>query len=484
MRFTKHPSTPDEVVEFINRWDVYRRDATDLSFKVPEELAEQRNYMLQRQIQLVAEGSPYYQRIFREHRIDPQRIKTVDDLEQLPLTFKHDYMAQPEDFRLKFANPGPYEQFYDVTFTTGTTTGRPTPFYNTTHDHFRLLLGLQRMMKISCVTPKDVVANAFPLGIIPHIGYFRMTAICSAIGAAVVFGNTGTPYAEAPVHRSLTELIELIEVHRCTVLAGIGSYLRRLIVEAERQGRDFSCVRMVLAMGEAVPRGMRDDMRRRLQNIGAKDVLVFNPYGATEFQASFVECVEFSGVHNYDPGLYYVEIVDEKTGKRLPDGETGLVALTHLDRRGTVLIRYILGDIAAMTRERCPHCGRYSERLITKVGSTYATRTKELVKLKGTLINPEIIKNEVANVPGVLEYQIVFTKRDPGDPYSPDELVIRVAVSASADRDFVEKAIVDRVLLAAEMRCRVEFVADPSEIFDPMKTLKATRVVDLRLPEE
>jgi hypothetical protein len=51
------------------------------------------------------------------------------------------------------------------------------------------------------------------------------------------------------------------------------------------------------------------------------------------------------------------------------------------------------------------------------VGSTYATRTGELVNLKGTLINPEIPRDEIANTAGIAEHQVVFTKKDPSDPY-------------------------------------------------------------------
>ena len=31
--------------------------------------------------------------------------------------------------------------------------------------------------------------------------------------------------------------------------------------------------------------------------------------------------------------------------RRLPDGESGMLAITHLHRRGTVLLRYLVGDI-------------------------------------------------------------------------------------------------------------------------------------------
>ena len=167
-------------------------------------------------------------------------------------------MKRPEDFRLKFKNPSPFDQFYDVTFTTGTTTGKPTPFYNTTYDHFLLTKALTRYMKIACVTPDDVIVNTFPLGVVPHIGYVRMNQIAIALGAPLIVGNTGSPFPEAQIHRGMNDLIEMIEHYKASVIGGIGSFCRRLIVEAERQGRDFSSVRNVLAMGEGVPKVLEE----------------------------------------------------------------------------------------------------------------------------------------------------------------------------------------------------------------------------------
>ncbi len=475
------PKTPEQVQQFISQYPVFRNDTDDFNFFPQEEMKRRQSQLLRRQVEWAYEGSPYYREIFDRQGLVPGDIQSLDDLAKLPVTAKKTYMERPEDFRLKFRNPSPYDQYYDVTYTTGTTMGKPTPFHNTSYDHFLLTRAVMRYMKIACVTPDDIIVNTFPLGVVPHIGYFRMNQIAFSIGARLIVGNTGSPFPEAAVHRTMYDLIEMIARYKVTVIGGIGSFCRRLIVEAERKGMDFSSVRNVLAMGEGVPKGMREDMRDRLQKMGAKNVFISNPFGFTECQASFAECVEFSGCHNYDPSLYFMEVVNPETGERLPDGETGQLAITHLNRRGTVLLRYLIGDLSAITNETCPHCGRTGQRLIIKAGSTYGTRTKELVKLKGTLINPETMKSEIANVPGVAEYQIIFTKEDLNDPYSLDRLLIKVAVS-ERNPDLVAKEIRERILITAEMTPKVE-IAKPEEIYDPTKTLKATRVIDLRPTE-
>jgi phenylacetate-CoA ligase len=171
--------------------------------------------------------------------------------------------------------------------------------------------------------------------------------------------------------------------------------------------------------------------------------------------------------------IRYFEVVDQQSHEPLADGQQGLFSVTHLDRRGTVLLRYLTGDLNAISNETCPFCGRQGPRIVTNT-----VRTAELVKLKGTLINPDIIKEAIATVDGIEEYQVVFTKEQRDDPYSPDRLLVRVAAPAD-EQERVRVQLVAKVAEAAEMRPVIEFVT-MNEIFDPMKTPKSTRIVDLR----
>jgi phenylacetate-coenzyme A ligase PaaK-like adenylate-forming protein len=101
-----------------------------------------------------------------------------------------------------------------------------------------------------------------------------------------------------------------------------------------------------------------------------------------------------------------------------------------------------------------------------------------LVKLKGTLINPDIIKEAIATIDGIEEYQIIFTKEQQDDPYSPDRLLVRVA-APHREKERISIQLFTKVVEAAEMRPAIDFV-EMSEIFDPTKALKSTRIVDLR----
>jgi len=475
----KVPVTPENTKRYIESIPLYRED-DDPSFWPQEKIREMQDQNFRRQMDWIWDGHDYYKRVFKEEGIEPGDIQSLDDLEKIPLTHKKDYMAEPDSFKLKPSEPTLYDWDFEVTYTTGSTTGVPTPFWNTIHDAHGIWQMIFRGVKLGGFPPYSRGINLFPLGPVPHIGFFRARDIgIMGIGSMNMFGCTGMTYPEFPVHRSMDYAIDLIEHGKAEVWLGIASFIRRLIMKAEAEGRDFSATKHIQALGEACPKAMREDMRNRLMNMGAEDPFISNSYGFTEMQGAMPECTDFSGCHNPAPNLYFFEVVDEETGKRLPDGERGLICITHLNRRGTVLLRYVIGDLGAMTHETCPHCGRNVARTVIAVGSTYATRTSELVNLKGTLINPEILRDEVANTPGVKEYQIVFTKKDPEDPFSLDELVVKVAEEESYDRQKLEQDIQTKLITAVEMRPRVEFVS-MKEIYDPTVALKAYRVIDLR----
>jgi phenylacetate-coenzyme A ligase PaaK-like adenylate-forming protein len=221
---------------------------------------------------------------------------------------------------------------------------------------------------------------------------------------------------------------------------------------------------------------MRDDIRRRFQSLGADDIKVFTNYGFTEMQYSTFECVENGSYHNIMFDYVFFEIVDPETGRRLPDGQDGQVAMTHVNRRGTVLLRYLMGDLSSVRHDRCPSCRREGQRF-----TVMPYRTADLVKLKGTLINPQLVQHELASIPWIGEYQVVFSKEDPADPLSLDTLIVRVAPEKSAPlKDVIEEVVKRQVKAACEITPRVEITATPEEIFNPEKTLKAVRIVDKR----
>ncbi len=448
-------------------------EQSDIQRLPREQIREIQNRKLRRQIELCLRGHPYYQRLCATHRLDRDDIQTVEDLHKLPVTSKLDFAGDPEAFRLDIPELPPTERLiWEVMYTTGTTTGQPAIMYTTTYDHYGFLLQTKRASELSGFTPSDRFANVLPMAPFPMGAFVRCHHHAAAIGALMADALPGTPYPDLPVHRSLDEAVTLVERHRCTIIFGVAGFVRRLLIRAREVGADYSSVRMCAVTGEYCSPAMRDDLRRRLTELGAKNPVINDRYGSTEI-GLLTQCGEGQPWHNPAPDFVYLEVLEPETYKSLPDGARGLLVMTHLDRRGTVLLRYVVGDVVSMTHEPCPHCGRASERVIGP-----PVRTKELLKVKGMLVNPDLMKDELMRIHGVEEFQIVFTLRDLADPYSGDELVVRVA-PGQRDLAALETEIVTRITHAVAVRPRVVF-EERDAIYDPERSSKPERIVDSR----
>ena len=427
---------------------------------------------LRAMLALCARGHPYYKRKWNEAGVDVSKVNSLSDLESLPLTSKQDLMDDPESFRLHLPDLPLHERvLWEVIYTTGTTS-EPTPVYNTTHDYHAYLFQSARVSEISDIRETDVIANLFPLTPAPMGAFVRSATNAYAAGATIFGVLPGAAHGAFNVHRSMNQAVRSIALHRATILWGIPSFIRRVLLQAIETGADFRSVRMCAITGEASSPSMRDEIRRCLRSLGAQGTIVFDRYGSTEMGA-FAQCHEEGDWHNPAPEIQFHEVVDPDTGRRLPDGERGALAVTHLDRRGTVLIRFLVGDVVSIDRTPCPHCGRHGERIIGPV-----VRTKDLVKVKGMLINPAVLLDALQGLADVDEVQVVVQRVDVNDPFSMDELLVRMATQSLA-KDQLANDIADRVQQAVRVKPRVEFT-NVIDIYDPASQTKARRFVDKR----
>jgi phenylacetate-CoA ligase len=444
---------------------------TDLLRQSDAAIERLQSERLRHMLALCARGHPYYRRRWAEAGITVESIPSVADLERVPLTPKRDLMADPEAFRLRLPELPLHERvLWEVGYTTGST-GDPTPVYNTTHDYHAYLFQSRRVAEISGMRSTDVIANLFPLTAAPMGAFIRSATNAYAMGAAIFAALPGAPIGSFGVQRPLEDAVTLIESHRATVLWGIPSFVRRVLLRAIERGADFQSVRMCALTGEATTPAFREELRRCLRSLRAAGTIMFDRYGSTEMGA-FSQCREDGEWHNPAPEIQYHEVVDPDTGRRLPDGERGALAVTHLDRRGTVLVRFLVGDIVSIARGACPHCGRYGDRIVGPV-----LRTKDLVKVKGMLLNPAALLDALNAMTGLKEVQVVVQRENPSDPFSADEMVVRVATDADIDQ--IRSQVVERTQAVTQVRPRVEFVKS-SELYDPARDTKAVRFKDER----
>jgi len=419
------------------------------------ELRSVQEERFERQLDMVFEAHPYYIEQFKKKGLSRGDIKGLADLSKLPLTYKEDWIARPDDFRLDMSRISwatrEDRTLWEVIFTAGSTSD-PTPFYDTSYDHYARISQLKRTAEIAGITGEDTVINLFPLTSVPHQGYLSALYGSQAVGAKLISGYGGSFDGGFGLIRRSTEAIQMIEKHQVTVLWGIGFFLRRLIMVAQDSGSDFSSVRLVMPMGEGCPAGMREDIRQRMADLGATDIKVLNGYGFTEKHGPSVECAELKGFHLPKPARFFFEFLDPQTLEPVGMDQKGLVVMTQLDRRGTCLLRYVVGDICRLSYETCPECGAWEPRF-----DMIPYRTGGIVKVKGTLINVAALYEVLSSIDGIEEYEIVVAKAVPSDPFSEDVLLIRVACQAERRND-LQASVPQAVRRSQEVTPKIEFV--------------------------
>ncbi len=415
-------------------------------------------------LDLAATRHPLTRRKLAEAGLQRSDLVTPEDLHRLPVTTKAELMAAPQDARLDLEGADVPEEAripWDTMYTTGSTS-RPTPFVSTTSDFWDILFLQRRMLRIRGVTEQDRIANLFPLTTHPHGAFIRVLHAAAALHIPVVSALPGNPGPGFAVGQELDGVVDTLVRTRPTILWGVPSYMRRVIARAVQRGLALPELRLVFVTGEAVSGAARADLVARLAEVGALEADVSVSYGMTEIQGGLVECAPGSGLHNPHPEAIAIDVVHPDTHAPLPDGEEGLILVSHMRRRGTLLLRYAVGDLGVRSTEPCPHCGGVTERILGT-----PRRADDLAKLRGMLVNPALAIAAVEAVRGVRDFAFEVSREG---PLGMDAFLLRIVADPG-----IEDALAAAVKQAIGVTPRVERVAEL-----PAAGWKAKRWVDQR----
>lgn len=146
----------------------------------------------------------------------------------------------------------------------------------------------------------------------------------------------------------LERIISLIESRRVKFLAGYASSLYCIASYAASNQKSIE-LDGVISLGDM----LFPHYRRKLESaFGCK---IHDTYGCCEGFQIAAQCGEMN-YHVCMP-LTFVEILDDE-GRRAPPGSFGRVVLTRLDLNPMPLIRYEVGDVAALSNNESCDCGR------------------------------------------------------------------------------------------------------------------------------
>ena len=430
----------------------------DIEFQTREEIKLFQEELLRKQIAFLAAHSAYYQRVFESEHIQPESIRTLEDLHRLPFTEKKDLQLFNRDFLCC-----PREAIIDFVTTSGTL-GDPVTFGCTEKDLQRLAYNERKSFACAGVDKNNVVQlmttidKRFMAGMAYFLGLREL-------GAGVIRVGNGIPELQWDTIKRLQP----------DTLMCVPSFILRLIEYAEANHIDYrhSSVRRIIGIGE----GLRNQdltlniLGQRIHNKWP-EVSLFATYSSTEMGATFSECEYGLGGHVH-PELIIVEIIGED-GQEVPDGQVGEVVVTTLGVEGMPLLRFRTGDMAAKLVDRC-RCGRSSYRLTPLVG-----RKNNMIKLKGTTIYPPAINDVLASVDYVSNFVVVVRDSDAGT----DEVVVRIGLKNNvslSDKDII-KDLKDHFRSRLRVAPIIEILPDDviARINNPAGSRKPVKFIDER----
>ncbi len=396
---------------------------------------------------------PFYRRKFDELGVDPESIRSLEDIRRLPFTVKND-LRDNYPYGL-FAVP--LREVVRVHASSGTT-GMSTVVGYTKNDIKTWSNLTARVLTAAGVTKDDVVQISFGYGL--FTGGFGLHYGAERIGASVIPISSGNTKRQ----------IKIMQDFKTTALICTPSYALLMADTLFEMGVNINSLSLRYGLFGAEPwsEGMRTEIQEKLK------IVATDNYGLSEIMGPGVagECMERNGLH-INEDHFFVEVINPETLEPVAPGETGELVITTLTKEAFPMIRYRTRDLTRLLPDPCP-CGRTLRRMHRVLG-----RSDDMLIVKGVNVFPSQIESVLFEVEGTEpHYQIVVDRKG-----HLDEITVLIEVSEEIFFDEMkkQKQVVDLIKRRLQSELGIGVEVKPVE----KKTLerfegKAQRVLDQR----
>ena len=370
------------------------------------------------QIKRLISSDNYYGNKYRELNITG--ISSQEEFEALPFSSKDDLRnAYPLGIQAV-----PDEKVVRIHSSSGTT-GKPVIIPYTAKDVDDWATMFARCYETAGITNTDRIQITPGYGLWTAGIGFQLG--CEKLGAMAI------PMGPGNTDKQLQMMVDL----KSTVITATSSYALLLSEEIEKRGiRDQICLKKGVIGSERWSEKMRKSIREGL------GIELFDIYGLTEIYGPGIgiNCPGETAIHYWDDYIY-IEIIDPKTGKPVPDGEEGEIVITTLVKEGAPLIRFRTHDISRIVPGtcNCDRCKKYPRIDIIK------GRSDDMFKVHGVNMFPSQVEELLSMVDGV-----------------SSEYNINIAHDESKNKDVM--------LVTCEAEGRVEFDAAAAQIKELFKS--------------
>lgn len=360
-------------------------------FLTEEQVLELQNRKLQKLVKHCYETVPYYTKLFDSLGIDPNQIKTRDDLKVLPVLTKQIIRDNYDDLFSKGMNPKRLRKG-----STGGSTGTPLKFCTDAAEWSSWKASTLRAWKWYGLNLGDKI---FSLGG-SSINKKKDLLSFKGLYDRIIMRNfkfSSADVSDEGMQRNYEAYMKI----KPQAIRGYGSSLYIFARYIEKNNLPVLPLKVLLTTGEV----LMPEYRRKLEEVFHAPL--YDAYGAGDGGILSHECKEHKGFHITEESCV-IEITD-KQGKPLEDGEVGFVCTTDLDNFVFPFLRYHVGDMAYIKKELCS-CGRKT-RLI---GEVMGRAGRLMYNKQGVPISPTVLPMMFypeLNYHNV-EYQKVYNKID------------------------------------------------------------------------
>jgi phenylacetate-CoA ligase len=369
--------------------------------------------------------SPAIKQTFDLTGLYPEAIRSIADLERIPITKKADLVGIQKEkppfgglltlptnqLKRIFVSPGP---IFDP-MKSGPADSR-----------------CCKCLFAAGIRSGDIVQNTFMYHFTPFGHYFDDALV--SMGCTVIPAGVGNTELQAQVMQAL----------QVNGYIGTPSFLKTILDKVVELGFDLRqdlALEAAVVGAEMLSESLREDLETRV------GIRIRQAYGTADVGLIGHECSEKSGYHLFDEELLF-EIVDPVTGKQLPAGEIGELVVTSFNPVYPML-RFGTGDLTSIDEKPCA-CGRTSSRLPRLWG-----RVDQVTKVRGMFIHPSQVDLVLSRNPLISRIQVQVTQQDHQDEMT---LLIELPDEGIEKETFANKLKED-IREIMRLRGEVRFVA-------------------------
>lgn len=382
------------------------------------------NERLSKQVRFAYRNAPAVKEKFDKAGVSPSQVRTIKDLEKLPVTTKDELV------KLQQANP-PFGGFLAVPLNSlNRIYVSPGPIYDAWGLE-RVVNTVRGFVRAGWPKPGDVVIVSTMYHMVPA-GLFLTDAL-DMIGCTVVPAGIGQSELQ----------VKLLHDLQATAFFSFPSFTMTVLQKAEEMGYD---VRRDFKLKYTTGGGERHIQMLRKVFEEKYGLIVGDGYGTADVGNVAYDCGVGEGYH-YDDEAAVIEIVDPNTGKQVGPDEVGEIVVT-LFSKVYPLVRFGTGDLATYTDKPC-RCGRTAPKITRILGMI-----GEHIRVKGMFVHRRELDEAMSKFPEVSKYQMVLRLEG-----HRDRITLNVEAQTGVDRQALAEAINRRCQEVFKLRMdNIEFL--------------------------